>query len=232
MLDVGQWDTHVANGATFPLAYDLMKTSSRSRSSPAIRSRPARKTMPATDQGPGRLAEGQSRQGLAGDPDCRIARRRRPVPETDRHPLCVRALSRRRPGDADLVAGQIDMMIIQAAVALLVRGGAIKAYAVTAREPFRGGARRPAVDEAGLPGLHISGWFALFAPRRAEARHRQAQRRRRRRARRPGHPRAVCRSRPGNSAARAADAGGARRLPQGRGREVVPIIKAANIKGE
>jgi tripartite-type tricarboxylate transporter receptor subunit TctC len=70
------------------------------------------------------------------------------------------------PAMQDLVAGQIDMMIIQAAVALpQVRGGAIKAYAVTAKSRFAAAPDVPTVDEAGLPGLHISGWFALFAPK-------------------------------------------------------------------
>jgi tripartite-type tricarboxylate transporter receptor subunit TctC len=58
------------------------------------------------------------------------------------------------------------MMIIQAAVALpQVRGGAIKAYAVTAKSRFAAAPGVPTVDEAGLPGLYISGWFALFAPK-------------------------------------------------------------------
>ncbi len=70
------------------------------------------------------------------------------------------------PAMQDLVAGQIDMMIIQAAVALpQVRGGAIKAYAVTAKSRFAAAPDIPTVNEAGLPGLHISGWFALFAPK-------------------------------------------------------------------
>src|SRR5215467_8961945 len=57
-------------------------------------------------------------------------------------------------------------MIIQAAVALpQVRAGAIKAYAVTASSRFPAAPDIPTVDEAGLPGIHISGWFALFAPK-------------------------------------------------------------------
>ena len=48
-LDIGQWDTHVANGATYPLTYDLMKDfepialhlqQSVPGRSPAIRCRP------------------------------------------------------------------------------------------------------------------------------------------------------------------------------------------------
>jgi len=66
----------------------------------------------------------------------------------------------------DLVGGHIDLMIIQAAVALpQVRAGAIKAYAVTAKSRFAAAADIPTVDEAGLPGLHMSGWFGVFAPK-------------------------------------------------------------------
>jgi putative tryptophan/tyrosine transport system substrate-binding protein len=43
--------------------------------------------------------------------------------------------------------------------------GAIKAYAVTAKSRFAAAADIPTVDEAGVPGVHISGWFALFAPK-------------------------------------------------------------------
>jgi len=66
----------------------------------------------------------------------------------------------------DLVAGQIDMLIVQAAIALpQVRAGAIKVFATTAKSRFGAAPDIPTVDEAGLPGLHISGWFALYAPK-------------------------------------------------------------------
>jgi len=38
-LDVGQWDTHVANGATFPLSYDVLRD--RMLPAPCSRKRPA-----------------------------------------------------------------------------------------------------------------------------------------------------------------------------------------------
>ena len=81
------------------------------------------------------------------------------------------------PAMQDLVAGQIDMLFVQAAVALpQVRAGAIKAYAATAKSRSAAAPDVPAVDEAGLSGLHISGWFGLYAPKRhAESDHRQAQ---------------------------------------------------------
>jgi tripartite-type tricarboxylate transporter receptor subunit TctC len=66
----------------------------------------------------------------------------------------------------DLVSGQIDMMITDPTVAVpQVRAGAIKAYAVTAKNRLSSANEIPTVDEAGLPGFYISYWQALFAPK-------------------------------------------------------------------
>jgi tripartite-type tricarboxylate transporter receptor subunit TctC len=167
-LDVGQWDTHVANGATYPLAYDLMKDFEPVA---LISSNPflilARKTLPADDL-KGLIT------WLKANPD----KASQAIPTAGSHVAGILFQKQTDtrfafvpyrgggPAMQDLVAGQIDMMIIQAAVALpQVRGGAIKAYAVTARSRFAAAPDVPTVDEAGLPGLHISGWFALFAPK-------------------------------------------------------------------
>jgi len=66
----------------------------------------------------------------------------------------------------DLVAGQIDLMFDQVGNALpQVRGGAIKAYAITAKQRLGIAPDIPTVDEAGLPGFYISVWRGLYAPR-------------------------------------------------------------------
>jgi tripartite-type tricarboxylate transporter receptor subunit TctC len=66
----------------------------------------------------------------------------------------------------DLVAGQIDLMFTSAASSLpQVRAGGIKAHAVTANNRLSVAPDIPTVDEAGLPGLYVSVWFALFAPK-------------------------------------------------------------------
>jgi tripartite-type tricarboxylate transporter receptor subunit TctC len=70
------------------------------------------------------------------------------------------------PAMQDLVAGQIDIMIDVASTALPhARAGSIKAYAVTKSTRLEGGSDIPTVDEAGLPGFHVSTWLALFAPK-------------------------------------------------------------------
>jgi tripartite-type tricarboxylate transporter receptor subunit TctC len=66
----------------------------------------------------------------------------------------------------DVAAGQVDLMFDSPATSLsLARAGIIKAYAVTAKRRLEAAPEIPTVEEAGLPGLHISVWYALFAPR-------------------------------------------------------------------
>jgi tripartite-type tricarboxylate transporter receptor subunit TctC len=66
----------------------------------------------------------------------------------------------------DLIAGQIDLAFAAASNVLpAVRDGRIKAYAVTSDARWTATPEIPTVDEAGLPGLHISLWGALWAPK-------------------------------------------------------------------
>jgi tripartite-type tricarboxylate transporter receptor subunit TctC len=167
-LDIGQWDTHVANGATFALSYDVVKDFEPIA---LLSSNPflilAKKAVPADDL-KGLVA------WLKANPD----KASQAIPTAGSHVagLLFQKETGTRfafvpyrgggPAMQDLVAGQIDLMIIQAAVALpQVRAGAVKAYAVTAGSRFAAAPEIPSVDELGLAGIHISGWFALFAPK-------------------------------------------------------------------
>jgi tripartite-type tricarboxylate transporter receptor subunit TctC len=70
------------------------------------------------------------------------------------------------PAMQDLLAGQIDMMFVGADTALpQVRAGTIKAYAVMAKDRLTAAPDIPTVDEAGVPGLYQTNWYALFAPK-------------------------------------------------------------------
>jgi tripartite-type tricarboxylate transporter receptor subunit TctC len=70
------------------------------------------------------------------------------------------------PAIQDLVAGQIDVIIDQASNALpQVQGGRIRAYGVTDTKRLAADGSIPTVDEAGLPGYHISLWSALWVPK-------------------------------------------------------------------
>ena len=66
----------------------------------------------------------------------------------------------------DLLGGQIHLLCVTPAGLLsMVRSGQIKAYAVTADTRMAFAPEIPTVDEAGLPGVHISIWFGLWAPK-------------------------------------------------------------------
>ena len=70
------------------------------------------------------------------------------------------------PAMTDMIAGHIDLLMVQAAIALpQVRAGKVRALAVLQpeRSPVVEGV--PSVDEAGVPGLHLPGWFGFFAPK-------------------------------------------------------------------
>jgi tripartite-type tricarboxylate transporter receptor subunit TctC len=58
-------------------------------------------------------------------------------------------------------------MIIVSALSALpqVRAGAIKTFAVAAKNRLASAPDIPTVDEAGLPGFYVPVWGALFAPK-------------------------------------------------------------------
>jgi tripartite-type tricarboxylate transporter receptor subunit TctC len=63
------------------------------------------------------------------------------------------------PAMQDLVGNQVDVMIIQVAEAVAQsQAGRLKAFAVTSKTRLPGAPDIPTVDEAGLPGMHISFW--------------------------------------------------------------------------
>jgi tripartite-type tricarboxylate transporter receptor subunit TctC len=70
------------------------------------------------------------------------------------------------PAIQDLVAGQIDLMFGNPINGLpQVRGGQIKAFAVTAKSRLAAAPEIPTVDEAGLPGFYVSFRLGLWAPK-------------------------------------------------------------------
>jgi len=70
------------------------------------------------------------------------------------------------PAMQDLVAGQIDLMFDTSANSLpQVRAGTVKGFAVTSKTRLASAPDVPTVDEAGMPGFHISNWRGLWAPK-------------------------------------------------------------------
>jgi tripartite-type tricarboxylate transporter receptor subunit TctC len=70
------------------------------------------------------------------------------------------------PAMTDLVSGQVDLLVVQGAVALpQIRGGTIKAIANLSPQRSASMPDIPTSDETGVPGLYMSGWFGFFAPK-------------------------------------------------------------------
>ncbi len=66
----------------------------------------------------------------------------------------------------DLLAGTTDLQLDTPAVSLpYVQSGALKTYAVTAKERIAVAPDIPTTDEAGLPGFYFSFWHAMWAPK-------------------------------------------------------------------
>ena len=134
----------------------------------------------------------------------------------------------------DLVAGHIDLSFDQAISALPVSCAAGRCAPMRSPASTRLASAPdiPTVDEAGAPGVYISTWFGLWAPKgtpaevvaklSAAALEALAD---------PAVAEAPHRSRPGNSAAGAADRRRALpRISRPRSTSGAPIIRAANIK--
>jgi tripartite-type tricarboxylate transporter receptor subunit TctC len=70
------------------------------------------------------------------------------------------------PAMQDLAGGQINLMVADPVTGVpQVRGGTIKAFAVMARSRLATAPEIPTVDEAGLPGYHVSLWHGFWMPK-------------------------------------------------------------------
>jgi len=165
---IGSWGTHVSNGAVYPLQYDLLRDFepvSLLTTQPYLIA--ARRAFPANDlkalitwlkANPDKATAGTI--GVGGGPHLggllfqnATGTRFEFVPYRGGAPALQ-----------DLVAGQVDLMFTAAADSSeQVRARTIKPYAVMARTRLPTAADIPTVDEAGLPGLYFSVWYALFA---------------------------------------------------------------------
>jgi tripartite-type tricarboxylate transporter receptor subunit TctC len=70
------------------------------------------------------------------------------------------------PAMTDLISGQVDLLLVQGAVALpQVRAGTIKALAELSPERSASMPDIPSASESGVAGLYIAGWFGFYAPK-------------------------------------------------------------------
>lgn len=166
-IDLGQWDTHVGS-VIYPLTYDLQKDFEPigllSINPQLIL---GRKALPADDM-KGLVAWLKANPGKATFANQNAAAQVAGVLLQQSTGTSVLFVPYRGGGPAmqDLVAGHIDLLVIQAAAALpQVRAGTVKALAnmSASRSPVVPGI--PTADEGGVSGLYVAGWFGFFAPK-------------------------------------------------------------------
>ncbi|HWF95237.1 MAG TPA: tripartite tricarboxylate transporter substrate binding protein [Xanthobacteraceae bacterium] len=69
-----------------------------------------------------------------------------------------------QPALTDVVAGRIQMMMVDLAVAIpMIQAGKVRAYGVTSSTRVAAVPGIPTIAEAGLPGYAASGWFSVVA---------------------------------------------------------------------
>lgn len=70
------------------------------------------------------------------------------------------------PAMNDLLGGQVDFMCDQTTnTTSQIKGGKIKAYAVTSKTKVASLPDLPTVDSSGLPGFEVGSWHGLYAPK-------------------------------------------------------------------
>jgi tripartite-type tricarboxylate transporter receptor subunit TctC len=167
---IGNWGTHVVNGAVYTLPYDVLRDFAPiallTDNQLMILSK---NDLPATDlrqlvafirANPDRLSAGTSGIGasshVAGVQFQNLTGTRfQLVPYRGSGPALL-----------DLVAGQIDLLFDQPSNCLAyVRSGKVRAYAVAAAARLAAVPEIPTTDEAGLPGFHLNVWYGLWAPK-------------------------------------------------------------------
>lgn len=169
-VSFGHLGTHVANGAIYKLGYDLVEDLEpvvllpsnpmiivSKNAVPAkslkellawLKSRPEPPTAGTAGAGSGSHIAGLYFENVSG--------------------IKLQYVPYRGTGPAlnDLVAGQIDIIIDQTSNSInQVRAGTIRAYAVTDSKRVENAPEIPTVDEAGLPGLHMTLWSGLWVPK-------------------------------------------------------------------
>ncbi|MBR1271223.1 tripartite tricarboxylate transporter substrate binding protein BugD [Bradyrhizobium sp. AUGA SZCCT0222] len=166
-FDIGQWDTHVGS-IIYKLDYDLEKDFEPIA---LISNNPqlmvAKKDLPANTLGelvtwmkanPGKInfVNQNAAANVTGVMFEKLTRQK------------VQFIPYRGAGPAmtDLVAGTVDLLVVQGAVALpQIRAGAIKALANLSVARSASMPDIPTADETGVPGLYMSGWFGFWAPK-------------------------------------------------------------------
>ena len=169
-VSFGHLGTHVANGAIYPLPYDMLTDLApvvmlpsnpmvvvSTNKVPAkslkeliawLKANAAKATAGTAGAGSGSHIAGVYFESLTG--------------------LKLQYVPYRGTGPAlnDLVGGQIDIIVDQASNSMQqIRSGNIRAYAISDSKRLAAAPDIPTAEEAGLPGFHMTLWNGLWGPK-------------------------------------------------------------------
>jgi tripartite-type tricarboxylate transporter receptor subunit TctC len=166
-IDIGQWDTHVGS-IIYNLNYDLQKDFEPiGLLSVNAQLLVAKKALPADDL-KGLVAWMKANPGKINWVNQNAAAQISGILFEQATGQKIHFIPYRGAGPAmtDLVSGQVDLLVVQAAVALpQVQAGSIKAIANLSPKRSVVVKDIPTSDESGVPGLYMSGWFGFYAPK-------------------------------------------------------------------
>jgi len=169
-LSIGNWTSHVGAGAMYPLAHDaLLELQPVSLISATPLMIVGKNALPPKDAkgliawlktNPGKASAATVGAGSAAHV-CLLYFQHKTGTSVQLVPYRGGA-----PVMQDLVAGQIDMFCAEAPQTLsFLRAGTIKAFAVMSKARWPAAPEVPTFDEVGAPGMYISFWNGLWAPK-------------------------------------------------------------------
>jgi tripartite-type tricarboxylate transporter receptor subunit TctC len=166
-IDIGQWDTHIG-GIIYRIAYDLERDFAPIG---LISVNPqlllARKALEPTDL-KGLLAWMRANPGKATFANQNGAAHVSGILLRKETGADFRFVPYQgaAPAMTDLVAGKVDLLVVQTAIALPhMQAGTVKAIANLSPERSAAIPDIPTSREGGVPGFYMTGWFGFFAPK-------------------------------------------------------------------
>ena len=169
-LGIGHWGTHVVNGAYYSLPFNLLtdlEPVALIASNPqviisktAVPAKNLRELIAWISANQDKVLMGT---GSAGSASHMAAIYFGNMIGVKFHVVAYRGGA---PALQALLAGEIDLYVPQVSnVAGHIKAGKVRAYAVTANTRLAAVPEVPTVDEAGLPGLHLSNWHGIWLPK-------------------------------------------------------------------
>jgi tripartite-type tricarboxylate transporter receptor subunit TctC len=169
-INIGNWTSHVGPGAIYKLPYDVLTDLAPIAMISAAPLLIVGKTAIPADDGKGLIAWLKSNPDKASAATvgvgsaahaCMIYFRDKTGTQFGMVPYRGGA-----PAMQDMLAGQIDLMCAEGSQTLpYLRSGKMKAFAVMSKSRWPAAPDVQTMDEVGVPGMYISFWNGLWAPK-------------------------------------------------------------------